>query len=294
MVTTSGSNGFATFRRALRRCTPTLSRELPWIAHGDPWAIFVSEVMLQQTQTSRVIEPWTRFIRAFETPTACADAPLSDVLRLWAGLGFHRRAKFLHESAKAMRDSFGGKVPATVEELRSLPGIGDYTANAVACFAFGAKVAVLDTNVGRVLARCVMGRTLTVKEAREVAHEVLDKKNPQSFNQAMLDLGAQFCKSSPLCELCPVRQVCVWQTQGGDDPAPRSAGVSKPQSKFEGSDRQIRGRMLAVLREGRVSASALRQKLDSVEHIRYESILEGLILDGLVERSGRSLQLSGE
>lgn len=293
-MTTSGSNDYATFRRALRRATTSLKRDLPWIAHGDPWAIFVSEVMLQQTQTSRVIEPWERFLEAFPTPTKCADAPLAEVLKLWAGLGFHRRAKFLHESAKVMRDEYRGRVPETVAELKALPGIGDYTANAVACFAFGVPVAVLDTNVGRVLSRAVTNRTLDVKEAKQLAQEVLDQKNPASFNQAMLDLGAQFCKSSPLCETCPIESECSWRQHGGKDPAPQSAGVSKPQSTFKGSDRQVRGRILAVLREGRTSALSLRKQLSDIDMIRYESILEGLVVDGLVERKARSLQLRGE
>ena len=111
--------------------------------------------MLQQTQVSRVIEPWEKFLKSFPTPTRCADASLAEVLKLWGGLGFSRRAKALHETAKLIRDQHKGKVPATVEELRSLPGVGEYTANAIASFAFSAPVAILDTNVGRILSRGV-------------------------------------------------------------------------------------------------------------------------------------------
>ena len=125
---------------------------MPWIG-TDPWSVLVSEVMLQQTQTSRVIGPWTRFLEAFPTPTSCADASLSEVLRLWSGLGYHRRAKALHDAAIMIRDDFGGMVPRQVDELRRLPGVGEYTANAVGSFAFGHRVAVIDTNVGRVLGR---------------------------------------------------------------------------------------------------------------------------------------------
>ncbi|MBW4077408.1 MAG: A/G-specific adenine glycosylase, partial [Acidobacteria bacterium] len=150
-MTTSGSNDYATFRRALRRAAPGLQRPLPWIRHPDPWAILVSEIMLQQTQTSRVVEPWSLFLQRFPTPGACADAPLSSVLTLWGGLGFPRRAKALHTTARMIRDDFDGVVPSDVRSLRSLAGVGEYTANAVASFAFGQRVAVLDTNVGRIV-----------------------------------------------------------------------------------------------------------------------------------------------
>lgn len=152
-MTTSGRNDYAVFRRELRRFAPEISRTLPWIGHESPWAVLVSEVMLQQTQTSRVIEPWTKFLERFPTPRSCADVALAEVLGAWRGLGYHRRAKALHDTARVLRDEFDGVVPRTVKELRTLPGVGEYTAAAVASFAYGEHVAVLDTNVGRVLAR---------------------------------------------------------------------------------------------------------------------------------------------
>ena len=220
---------------------PRLARPLPWIGHADPWAVLVSEVMLQQTQTSRVIGPWTRFMAAFPTPTACADAPLADVLRLWSGLGYHRRAKALHDAARMIRDEFGGVVPDEVADLRRLPGIGEYTANAVASFAFGRRVAVVDTNVGRVLARALDQSNAERPRGACRANELLPRTNAASFNQAMLDLGAQFCTSTPRCATCPVARVCKWHREGGADPAPRSAGVSRPQSTFAGirADRRV-------------------------------------------------------
>ena len=184
--------------------------------------------MLQQTQTSRVIEPWRRFVAAFPTASACADASLADVLRLWEGLGYHRRAKALHEAARLIRDEFGGVVPSEVPALRSLPGVGEYTAHAVASFSFGRPVAVLDTNVGRVLARAVENRTLSAREARGVAHALLPRRDVASFNQSMLDLGAQFCRSSPRCDDCPVARVCRWRLEGGADPAPRVSYMRLP------------------------------------------------------------------
>ena len=250
--------------------------------------------MLQQTPTSRVIEPWRRFVAAFPTASACADASLADVLRLWDGLGYHRRAKALHETARLIRDEFNGVVPSEVPALRSLPGVGEYTANAVASFAFGRPVAVLDTNVGRVLARAVENRTLGASEARGVAHALLPRRDVASFNQSMLDLGAQFCRSSPRCDDCPVARVCRWRLEGGNDPAPRSAAVSRPQKAFAGSDRQVRGRVLAVLRSGECTGVGLRARLDDVEHRRYASIVDGLVVDGLVERHGRRVRLVGD
>jgi A/G-specific adenine glycosylase len=256
--------------------------------------VLVSEVMLQQTQTSRVIGPWRRFLESFPTPSACASAPLSEVLRLWSGLGYHRRAKALHDAATMMRDEFDGNVPSEVTELRRLPGIGEYSANAVTSFAFGAQVAVVDTNVGRVLARAVANRTLNVRDARRAANELLPRTNAASFNQAMLDLGAQFCTATPHCETCPVARVCRWHLEGGPDPAPRSAGVSRPQPRFQGSDRQARGRVLAALREGPRSPRQLLTIVDDVDTTRGERLIAALVADGLVEPRGRLVQLVGD
>lgn len=292
-MTTSGRNDYATFRRALRRSEPQLKRQLPWIGHDDPWAVLVSEFMLQQTQTSRVLGPWQRFLEAFPSPSACAGAPLSDVLTLWSGLGYHRRAKALHDAARMIRDEFGGAVPSAVEALRRLPGVGEYTANAVASFAFGENVAVLDTNVGRVLARALANRPLRPVEARTIAQNLLPKSDSASFNQSMLDLGAQFCTSSPHCHDCPMARVCRWRREGGPDPAPNSAGVSRPQSTFEGSDRQVRGRVLAALRQRAQSSQQLFVELN-VAGDRGASVLAGLVRDGLIEQRGDVLSLPGQ
>jgi A/G-specific adenine glycosylase len=250
--------------------------------------------MLQQTQVSRVLGPWSRFLAKFPTPTACADAPLSEVLRLWAGLGYHRRAKALHGAAQKIRDDYNGQVPDDVERLRSLPGVGEYTAHAVASFAFNRRVAVLDTNVGRVLARAIANRSLGAVEARLLAQELLGRSDSATFNQALLDLGAQYCRSSPNCATCPVANQCRWHVEGGVDPARKSAAVSRPQSRFEGSDRQLRGTVLKVLRDGPKSKVALFALLDDADARRSEMILNGLVRDGLVQRRGRVLQLVGD
>ena len=293
-ATTSGTSEYATFRRALRRASPMLARALPWIGHPDPWAVLVSEFMLQQTQTSRVIKPWEKFLEELPTPTECANAPLSKVLRLWSGLGYNRRAKALHESARQIRDEFGGDVPNEVVLLRTLPGVGEYTANAVASFGFSRRVAVLDTNVGRVLARAVMNRCLKPAEARGVASALLPRLDSPAFNQSMLDLGATFCKATPRCDVCPVAMSCRWFREGGPDPALRSANVSRPQSKFEGSVRQVRGRILAVLRVSARTEAELAAYVGTHQARHFEVILQSLVHDGLVEIVGSVVGLAGD
>ncbi len=262
------------------------------ISHESPWAILVSEVMLQQTQTSRVEEPWRAFLTLFPTPTDCAAAPLSAILTAWRGLGYHRRAKALHETAKILRDRYDGAVPSDVVSLLQLPGIGSYTASAVASFAFGHNVAVLDTNVGRVLARALANRSLRPTEARQLAAELLPKDNVAAFNQAMLDLGAQFCRAAPLCAECPMRRQCAWLRDGGEDPAPFSAGVSKAQPAFQGSNRQLRGKVVEALRGKSRTLRQLRLLLEEADAPRFDAVLLGLESDGLITRTRQTYSLA--
>lgn len=280
------------FRRALRHAAPAIRRDLPWINDPRPWAVLVSEVMLQQTQTSRVVEPWQRFLKLFPTPTHCADAPLSAVLTAWSGLGYPRRAKALHGAARVIRDDFGGEVPSDVALLLQLPGVGEYTAHAVASFAFGRSVAVLDTNVGRVLARALENRTLRRGEAQTLAASLLPARNSAGFNQAMLDLGAQFCRAAPRCESCPLKTHCAWRRHGGEDPAPQSAAVSRAQTAFVGSNRQLRGRVLRALTESPRTVRQLARIVSDVESSRRREVLESLVRDGLVSREGDHYSLA--
>jgi A/G-specific adenine glycosylase len=192
-----------------------------------------------------------------------------------------------------IRDEFGGDVPRGVKDLRTLPGVGEYTANAVASFAFGDAVAVLDTNVGRVLARALVNRRLRPSEARAHAAELLPRTNVPAFNQAMLDLGAQFCRAVPRCEQCPLAGRCAWRQSGGDDPAPLSAGVSRTQPPFEGSNRQLRGRVLNALRTGAHSRQELSASFVGVEASRRDEVLAGLVRDGLITRRARAFVLTG-
>jgi A/G-specific adenine glycosylase len=258
-----------------------LMRDLPWRRERDPWRILVAEVMLQQTQVDRVIPKWEEFLRAFPTPPACAAVPLGDVIRLWQGLGYPRRAKHLHAAALAITSRHGGRVPDDLDELQALAGVGPYTARAVLAFAFERDVAVVETNIARVLARTA-GERLTSKRAQAVADSLVPQGEGWTWNQVMMDLGAVVCRPIPHCAECPTASACVWNVTGrpSPDPAVGSAGVSSSQPRFEGSDRQLRGRVLAALNDGERPTSAFDQR-----------IVDGLVADGLVERTKDSLRL---
>lgn len=266
-------------------------RELPWRETREPWAILVAEVMLQQTQVPRVLPRWRAFLARFPSPTACARAPLSDVVDAWAGLGYNRRAVALHRCARACLERFGGGVPSNLDELRTLPGVGPYTARALLAFAFDKDVGVVDTNVGRVLAR-MAGAPLVPREAQRTADDAVPRGRGWLWNQALFDLGALVCvKRAPACERCPVRSWCAWQQAGGHEPDPAvgSAGVGAGQSRFQGSDRQGRGRLVDALRsEGRVRSAALAVTAGwPDEQARARRVADGLVKDGLAAHDGR-------
>jgi A/G-specific adenine glycosylase len=185
-----------------------------------------------------------------------------------------------------IRDEFDGVVPSDVAQLRRLPGVGEYTSAAVASFAYGVPVAVLDTNVGRILARALANRTLRPREARELAASLVARDGSAPFNQSMLDLGATYCRATPRCGECPMARVCAWRREGGEDPAPLSASVSRPQARFEGSNRQLRGRVLAALRQSPRTLHQLRDVFIDVEDARRDGVLADLVRDGLVARRG--------
>jgi len=226
--------------------------ELPWRQTRDPWAILVSELMLQQTQVARVVPRWHQFLERFPSASACANAPVGDVVTEWAGLGYNRRAVNLHRAAVAVVAQHGGVVPDDLEALLALPGLGPYTARAVLAFAYEQDVAVVDTNVGRILAR-QRGERLTARVAQTFADDIVPVGMGWSWNQGMLDLGALVCtKRAPKCDICPTASTCAWLNGEAEapDPAIGSAAVSKGQSKFIGSFREGRARLLDVLRTG--------------------------------------------
>jgi A/G-specific adenine glycosylase len=233
------------------------ARDLPWRRTRDPWAILVSEVMLQQTQAARVVPYYERFLARFPSPGACAEAPAADVLREWSGLGYNRRALALHRAAQLIADE------GWPEDLETLPGVGPYTAAAVAAFAYGRPVLPVDTNVGRVLRRT----GLRLREARP------------ELGQALMELGATVCTArAPRCTACPLAAGC----DGPEPPPPR--GRHEP--RFEDTDRWVRGRVMAAL--------AVGQPLPEVPDQRLRRALDGLERDGLIERLSDGVRLPGD
>lgn len=272
-------------------------RDLPWRRTRDPWAVLVSEVMLQQTQVSRVVPGYAAFLARYPTPAACAAAPVGDVVRAWSGLGYNRRAVSLHRAAAAVVERFGGSLPAGLDELRSLPGVGPYTARAVQAFAWEDDVGVVDTNAARVLARAVAGRPLAPAEAQSLADSLVPEDQGWAWNQAVLDLGATVCRRRwPRCDRCPLAgaQACAWAADGhdGPDPAEGSAGVGGRQSTFGGSDRQGRGRLVDVLRRAPVGLEAVATACGWPDDPdRAGRVASGLVHDGLAVVDGDRLRL---
>lgn len=201
-------------------------RDLPWRRTRDAYAIWLSEVMLQQTQVATVIPYWERFLARFPTVEALAAAPLEEVLAGWKGLGYYSRARNLHRAAQEVVSRFGGKLPATAAELLTLPGFGRYTSGAVASIAFGEEAPLVDGNVARVLSRLFEVEGLPGDKAREarlwaLAGALVKGERPGDFNQALMEHGATVCRpESPLCLLCPVREVCLAERHGRVDELP--------------------------------------------------------------------------
>jgi len=259
-------------------------RDLPWRHTRDPWAVLVSEVMLQQTQVPRVIPKWQAFLEEFPTAAACAAVPLGDVLRLWHGLGYPRRARNLH--ATAVEVTRLGAFPRDLAGLLALPGVGQYTARAVMAFAFEADAAVVDTNIARVYAR-VEGRSLTATQVQRLADAAAPPDTSWAWNQCLMDLGATVCRPTPLCTMCPLQTVCAWHGEG-DDPAVGSAGVSRAQGRFEGSERQARGRLMKALNHGSLRCDDVSSVMVHGSAVR---LVDALVDEGLVVRESGYLRL---
>jgi A/G-specific adenine glycosylase len=269
-------------------------RDLPWRATRDPWAVLVCEVMAQQTQVARVAQRWGPFLERFPTPAACAEAPAAELVRWWQGMGYNRRAVSLHRCATAVVADHGGRLPDDLDALLALPGIGPYTARAVLAFAFERDVGIVDTNAARVLARWE-GRRLTARQAQTAADAAVPNGRAWAWNQAILDLAAGVCtRRSPRCDACPVAAGCAWRIAGNPapDPADGSAGVSGGQSRFDGSDRQGRGRLVDALRVGPVECGALAVATGWPDDPhRAERVAATLVADGLAAWDGDVLRL---
>lgn len=281
------------FRRDLLDAAPELWRDLPWRATRDPWHVLVSEVMLQQTQAARVVDPYLRFVARFPTAGACAAAGAAEVVRAWAGLGYNRRAVALHRSAVLVTEQHGGDVPADFDGLRSLPGVGPYTARAVLAFAFSRSVAVVDTNVARLVARAVAGRSLRLGDAQALADVLVPPNLSWQFNQALFDLGARHCTARrPRCGDCPVRGRCRWAQTGYEEPDP-AAGVTRGQGPFAGSDRQGRGRLVDAMRRAPVPGDGLAGAAGwPGDPGRARRVADALVRDGVAAWRDGSLVLA--
>ncbi len=264
-------------------------RDLPWRATSDRWRVLVSEVMLQQTQVDRVIPKYRAFIDCYPDPKACAVAPLGELLALWQGLGFPRRCRNLHAAAQAIVEHHDGLVPGELDALLALPGVGDYTARAVLAFADAQPIGVVDTNVSRVLSR-QLNRPLARREAQHIADAVVPPDHSWEWNQLLMDLGATVCTArAPRCASCPVKATCAWLREGGEDPAPRSFHTSKPQTRFDGSDRQARGRLMKAVVDRPVDRTSAAARMGLVhDSQRAHRLVDDLVREGLlVERENR-------
>jgi A/G-specific adenine glycosylase len=260
------------------------ARDLPWRRpDATAWSILTSEFMLQQTPVARVLPVWDQWMQRWPTPAALASAAAGDAVRAWGRLGYPRRALRLHTAATAIVERHDGAVPASYDELRALPGVGDYTAAAVTAFAFGARTAVLDTNVRRVYRRVFdacddMPSAPTVAE-RAAALERVPSEHPAVFSVAVMELGAVICTSrAPVCERCPVAASCGWLAAG------RPAATStRPSQRYDGTDRQARGRLLAVLRDRHEPVPAADLDVVWADERQRATALDTLVADGLVE-----------
>jgi A/G-specific adenine glycosylase len=264
----------------------THARDLPWRQPGTtPWGVMVSEVMLQQTPVARVEPVWTAWMTRWPEPADLAREPAGEAIRAWGTLGYPRRALRLHLAAGHIVDRFGGLVPSDVDVLDALPGIGTYTARAVAVFGYGHRHPVVDTNVRRLIARSVLGwsdgHDLSARDQLSQVQGQLPRAPERAARAsiAFMELGALVCTArNPDCEHCPLRALCAWRASG-QPPRPGPARRAQP---YAGADRQVRGRLLAVLREA--TAPVPRSRLDAVWPLdeQRERALASLIADGLV------------
>lgn len=265
-------------------------RDLPWRRpEASPWSVLVSELMLQQTPVARVLPVHEAWLERWPTPADLAAEPTGEAVRMWGRLGYPRRALRLHAAAVAIVADHGGEVPSSHADLLALPGVGEYTAAAVASFAFGQRHAVLDTNVRRVLARAASGVALPppsmTRAERALAESLLPDEDAvaATWAVAVMELGALVCTAtSPRCAACPLQEQCAWVLAG----SPAYDGPPRRAQAWAGTDRQCRGRLMAVLREalGAVHVSALEAAWGPTE--QRERCLAGLVADGLAVQVG--------
>lgn len=269
-------------------------RPLPWRTPGtSAWGVLLSEVMSQQTPVARVVPLWHAWLAAWPTPADLAIAPTAEVLRAWGNLGYPRRALRLKECAVALVERHDGQVPDDVPALLALPGIGEYTARAVAAFAFGVRTPVIDTNVRRVLGRLLDGehtvvRSSTTKAELSRLEAILPTDGAPEVSEALIEFGALVCTTNPRCEVCPLVDQCVWVAVGRPEPT-----VKKKVQGYAGTDRQVRGIVLKTVRElphgvGLPLAGIAELWEDSSQ---LERAIAGLLADGLLVQHSQELHL---
>ncbi len=271
---------------------------LAWHAHAarslhirtaaTPWAILVAEVMSQQTQIDRIAGAWEAWLARWPTPADLAEASIRDVITAWAGLGYNRRALALHEAARAIVRDHGGHVPATVAALERLPGIGPYTARAIAASAFGRPVAPLDVNIRRVLGR-VFGPRVAAGELQTRADVLVSRQDPRTWVNAVMDLAVTVCtRRAPRCDACPVRRMCASTGTMGEQ-APRRAAPAKP---FAARNRWLRGRLLARAREAPAGDwITVPERLGLHEGAAVMAATHALARDGFFDLDGDRIRL---
>lgn len=270
-------------RRGLLAWFKRQGRDLPWRQTSEPYRIVVSEIMLQQTQVSRVIPKYLAFLDRFPNWQALARGTQADVVRMWHGLGYNRRAMMLHRLAGVVGT---GELPVTHDDLRALPGIGEYTAEAVRAFAFREPgAAPVDTNIERILKRVFKAHAANRTQIQALAHEAVPR-DVWSWNHAMMDLGATVCTArAPSCAACPLKAVCASYPCAGDD-------VKKPpQKKFADSDRMYRGRMVAVLRAKAHDPDSLQKAVHLDDEERFGRLVDNLIAEGLIRLKRGKIEL---
>ncbi len=290
------------------------ARDLPWRDSCDPYHILTSEMMLQQTQVDRVVPKYIAFLETFPTIETLAAAPTAEVIRRWAGLGYNRRAVNLQRTARTVLEEYNGIFPQDPVTLQQLPGIGPYTAGAVACFAFGHDVAFLDTNMRRVITRCCLGNPTPPPRERDLlvlAKELIPAGKGWLWNQALIELGALVCSArSPACPQCPLNPICqavqaptsaniTYQTS---NPTSTRAKVAERKTvyraPYKGSSRYYRGRIIAFLRDIPDESFATRAEIKAAvaedeQHTDawLHSLLDALVHDGLIEQDGVHVRL---
>lgn len=277
---------------ALTRFFAAEARDLPWRRpEAGPWAVMVSEFMLQQTPVRRVLPVYATWMTQWPTPADLADAPTAEVIRAWGRLGYPRRALRLQAAARVITAEHGGEVPEDLADLLALPGVGEYTARAIAAFAFGQRQPVVDTNVRRVLARAWRGTDdggpATAEDRRELATLLPDDPSTAAVTcAALMELGAVICTAkSPDCYRCPLAATCVWRAAG----YPEGPGRARPAQPWHGTDRKMRGEIMAVLRAaaGELSPAELATRTPSYmgHEDQWARCLDSLVADQLAVRT---------